>query len=77
MMFRATKGSSWIVMSDIDYPKHDIELVEQEKADDPKLKKQSDQRTLRSVFVVVYQGGVTDFLRQKLNRICDSFGAAK
>jgi V-type H+-transporting ATPase subunit a len=29
------------------------------------------------VFIVVYPGGDNDFLKTKLLRICDSFGAAK
>lgn len=28
IVFRATKGNSWIVISDIEYSRHDIELIE-------------------------------------------------
>lgn len=28
IMFRATKGNAWIVMSDIEYSKHDVELID-------------------------------------------------
>ena len=61
-------------MSDIEYSRHDIELADQAEDEGAVVK---ETRIPRSVFIVVYQGGVNEFLKQKLNRICDSFGAAK
>lgn len=64
MMFRATKGNSWIVMSDVDYPKLDIELADrEEKPTEQNVKKSSEEKNARTVFIVVYQGGLNDFLK--------------
>ncbi len=32
---------------------------------------------VKTVFIVVYQGGALDLLKAKLNRLCESFGASK
>lgn len=37
----------------------------------------SKDGTKKSVFIVVYSGGQQNFIKYKLNRICDSFNAAK
>jgi len=62
MIFRATKGNSWIVVSDIEYPKHDIALIQEEddKTGQPVAR---GPKNPRSVFIVVYQGGMNDFLK--------------
>lgn len=61
IVFRATKGNCWIVISDIEYSRHDIELIE--AVDDEGKPIRREIQNPKSAFVIVYQGGMTDFLR--------------
>lgn len=79
MVFRASKGNAWIVMSDIEYSRIDTSLeTPNQLAAAPADKAASkDVQQPRTVFMIVYSGGGSDFMRQKLNKICDSFNCSK
>ena len=66
MVFRITKGNSWTYFEDVQLRANE-EIKEEEEKDMP----------MKTVFIVVYQGGVLDLLKTKLNKLCESFGASK
>lgn len=68
MIFRITKGNSWTFFGD--YKNKDDPQSSQEDEYLSKLSK-------RKVFIIVYQGGELEILKTKLNKLCESFGAAK
>ncbi|CAD8156140.1 unnamed protein product [Paramecium pentaurelia] len=75
MVFRASKGNAWIVLSDIEYSRIDASLESVNLDSDKSAAKNLEKQ--RTVFLIVYTGGGQDFLRAKLNKICDSFNCAK
>lgn len=68
MIFRITKGNSWTFFGDY------------KNKDDPQSTQEQEYLTntpKRKVFIIVYQGGEMEILKIKLNKLCESFGAAK
>lgn len=59
VIFRTTKGNSWVFTSEIPYDQGEFK-----------------EGSMKSVFIVAFSGG-SGILKQKLNRVCDSFNASK
>ncbi len=72
ILFRMTRGMVWTTLMDIDRPQ-----TEAEKNDFDHLIDTSSEAKLKTVFLIVYQGGSHEMMAKKLNKICDSFGASK
>lgn len=72
MVFRISRGNTWTILKD-------IEPVTDEKGEvkDQIIDPLTGELVKKSVFLIVYQGGASDTLRSKLNRVADSFGASK
>lgn len=75
MLFRATLGMVWSVLIDIE-PQAD-------NADQPSGEnliagsKGDENSSLKTIFLIAYPGGAQDVLKNRLNKIADSFGAHK
>lgn len=65
MIFRVTKGNAYTEIADINW--------EGDNVIDPVSLKAIDKK----VFIIVYPGGTMDIIKNKLNRICDSFNCSK
>jgi len=72
ILFRMTRGMVWTTLMDIERPQ-----TEAEKNDFDHLMDTSSETKLKTVFLIVYQGGAHAMMAGKLNKICDSFGASK
>ena len=66
ILFRITRGMTWTVLIDIE-DNHQNGSMNHNKTN-PRPK---------TVFLIVYQVGERDMLKDKLKRICDSFGASQ
>ena len=55
MVFRASKGNAWIVLSDIEYSRIDASLESGNLDSDKSAAKNLDKQ--RTVFLIVYTGG--------------------
>jgi hypothetical protein len=73
ILFRVTRGMTWTTLIDIERPAN-----MREREDLSHLLESSEGQTLnKTVFLIVYQGGAYEMMKNKLNKICDSFGASK
>ena len=69
MLFRATLGMVWSVLIDIEPSADD--------KGDVMLENSKGEKKNKTVFLIAYPGGNGEFLKNKLNKIADSFGASK
>ena len=65
MIFRVTKGNAFIKLEDVDW--------QGDYLMDPKTLTPLEKK----VFVIIYPGGTLDIIKNKLNRICDSFNCSR
>lgn len=71
ILFRVTRGMTWTTLIDIQRPQSALEDRGQ------LIEGVSGHVANKTVFLIVYQGGSYEMMRNKLNKICDSFGASK
>jgi len=72
ILFRVTRGMTWTTLMDIERPRN-----EAERTDFDHLIDTTSEAKQKAVFLIVYQGGSHEMMAKKLNKVCDSFGAAK
>ena len=72
MIFRITRGTTWTVLANID-PQENA----QGELSNPFINPKTNETVKKTVFLIVYQGGIQDQLKRKLNRLCDAFDASK
>nr|QBH22568.1 V-type proton ATPase subunit a [Philasterides dicentrarchi] len=65
MVFRVTKGNTYSEIKDIDWQ------------DDPIIDPQTLLPLDKKVFIIIYPRSSMDIIKNKLNRICDSFNCSK
>ena len=73
LIFRASKGLCWVTF-------YDIDEKEQNFANNPKMKEVIEftkrKHEPNSAFLILYKGGAYGVLKQKMEKICNSFGTS-
>lgn len=65
-VFRVTRGNNWTYMNDIN-----IKLPNYDDTD------KKGTEVTKTAFIVFFQGGEHDIIKNKLSKICDAFGTSK
>jgi V-type H+-transporting ATPase subunit a len=73
IIFRVTRGMTWTALIDIEQARNNNERNDLNHL----LENAAGNIVDKTVFFIVFQGGAHEMMRNKLNKICESFSAAR
>ena len=73
ILFRVTRNMAWTTLVDITKPKKELDVDDISNLVDD----ETESSKPKTVFFIVYQAGSFEMMKNKLTKLCDSFGASK